>query len=189
MKILKWFKNQIWLPSPGPRMGPGPRMLRTMLWMPRTASKAAPDTSPGPRISSKAAPDTSLGPRTASKAAPDTSPGPRTASKAAPVTSPRPPISSKAARHQPRAPDIIQGCPGHYLWLLVTPASNGHRISSKDCLPGLSCASTLFAATVIAVCIIVTSTSLTFPDVLYIWLLDGYTSGIMSLSCYSLAVI
>ena len=23
MKILKWFKNPIWLPSPGPRTGPG----------------------------------------------------------------------------------------------------------------------------------------------------------------------
>ena len=91
--------------------------------------------------------------------------------------------------HQPWAPDTIQGCPGHYLWLLVTPAPAGHRISSKDCLPGLSCASRLFAAIVIAVCIIVTSTSLTFTDVLYIWLLDGYTSGSMSLSCYSLAII
>ena len=109
---------------------------------------------------------------------------PQTASKAAPDTSPGPLVSSKAARHQPRAPDSIQSCPGHYLWLLVTPAPNEPRISSKDCLPGLSCASTLFAATVIAVCIIVTSTSLTFTDVLYIWLLDGYTCDYLSMYIY-----
>ena len=161
MTILKWFKNPIWLPSPRPRTGPGCR--------------GRCHGCPGlhPRLPRTLAPGPGYHPRL-----PDTSPRPQTASKAAPDTSPR-----------PRAPDIIQGCPGHYLWLLVTPTPNGPRISSKDCLPGLSCASTLFAATVIAVCIIVTSTSLTFTDVLYIWLLDGYTSGSMSLSCYSLAFI
>ena len=131
MKILKWFKNQIWLPSPGPRTGPGcrGRCCGCPRLHPRLPRTLAPGPGHHPRLL-----------RTLSVAIGDASPK--------------------------WAQDIFQGLSSWTFMCIYT-----------------------VAATVIAVCIIVTSTSLTFTDVLYIWLLDGYTSGSMSLSCYSLAII
>ena len=86
---MKWFKNPIWLPSPGPQTGRGcrgqcrgcpgqhPRLSRTLAPGPGYHPRL-PDTSPRPRTASKAAPGPRHHPRlpqTLSVAIGDTSPG------------------------------------------------------------------------------------------------------------------
>ena len=97
MEILKWFKNPIWLPSPGPRTGCGchGRCRGCHGLHPRLPWTLAPGPGYHPRL-----PDTSPGSRTASTAAPDTSPGPRTASKLPQTLAPGP-------GHHPRLPRTL----------------------------------------------------------------------------------